>query len=165
MFWLVFARIQTIIHGTSLWIKSLMLIQWVLMFPCPFKFRYFNFKLLLVPFFSHLVVAVVYCSLMVSMPIAKVPTMQEFKPGMPLTKIDACVLKNNEQFFYGIYYSYHQWFSIITQTLHFTALLIFIHFICTILIIWMVRKEIKDISILHVALTGTSKVRKLLNFD
>lgn len=100
-----------------------------------FKFRYFNFKLLLVPFFSHLVVAVVYCSLMVSMPIAKVPTMQEFKPGMPLTKIDACVLKNNEQFFYGIYYSYHQWFSIITQTLHFTALPIFIHFICTILII------------------------------
>lgn len=37
MFMLIFIRIQTVIYGTSLWIKSLMLIQRVLMLISPFN--------------------------------------------------------------------------------------------------------------------------------
>lgn len=98
MFMLLFLRIQTIIHGTSLWIKSLTLIQRVLLFLCPFKFKHFNLKLVLVPCcLYHLVVAVMYCSLMVSMPIAKVPpcksSNQEYL-GQRLTHVYSKTMNN-----------------------------------------------------------------------
>lgn len=44
MFILIFIRIQTVIHGSSIWIKSLMLFHKVLMFISPFKFRQLNIK-------------------------------------------------------------------------------------------------------------------------
>lgn len=41
---LIFLCIQTVIYGTSRWVKSLMQIHSVLMFISPFKFKQLNFK-------------------------------------------------------------------------------------------------------------------------
>lgn len=161
MFMLIFIRIQTVIHGTSLWIKSLMLIHRVLMFISPFKLRQLNPKFILFRFVSfHLIVIILFCTLLIRAPIARFPTMQEYLPGMPLKIIDACVIENEEDFFVGSFYSLIQWISVFSQIVYFTTLPICIHCICTILLIVMVQKEINRLSLL----TSTSKALKNLNY-
>lgn len=113
MFMLMFIRIQTVIHGTSLWIKSLMLIQRVLMFIFPFKLRQLKPKFIFFPFVSfHLIVIILFCTLLIRAPIAKFPTVQEYLPGMPLKITDACVMENEEDFFVGSFYRLIQWISV-----------------------------------------------------
>lgn len=141
MFMLIFIHIQTVIHGTSLWIKSLMLFHRVLMFISPFKFRQLNLRLILVPFVSfHLLVVIIFCTLLIRAPIARFPTVQEYLPGRPLKIIDACVMENEEDFFVGSFYSLIQWIGVFSQIVYFTTLTIYIHCICTILLIVMERK-------------------------
>lgn len=162
MFMLIFIRIQTVIYGTSLWIKSLMLFHRVLMFISPFKFRQLIRKSILVLFVSfHLLVVILFCTLLIRAPIARFPTVQEYLTGMPLKIIDACVMEDEEDFFVGSFYSLIQWISVFSQIVYFTALPICFHCTCTILLIDMVRKEIiKRLSLL----TSTSKALKNLNY-
>lgn len=69
MFMLIFIRIQTVIHGSSIWIKSLMLFHKVLMFISPFKFRQLNIKFILVSFVSfHQLVVILFCTLLIRTP-------------------------------------------------------------------------------------------------
>lgn len=149
MFMLIFIRIQTFIHGTSLWIKSSILIQRVLMFISPFKFRQLNPKFILFPFVSfHLIVVILFCTLLIRAPIARFSTVQEYLPGMQLKMFDACVMEDEEDFFVGSFDSLIQWISVFSQIVYFTTLPICIHCICTILLIVMVRKEINRLSLL-----------------
>lgn len=161
MFMLIFVRIQTVIHGTSLWVKSLMLIHKVLMFISPFKFRQLNLKFILLLFlFVHLLIVILFCTILIKTPISRFPTVQEYLPGMPLQIIDACVTVNEEEFFVGIFYSLINWISFFSQIVYFTTLPICIQFVCTILLIFMVRKEINRLSHLR----STSRALKNLNY-
>lgn len=163
LFILVSIRVQTVIHGTSLWIKSLMLIHRVLMFLSPFNFRQLKFRYMLVPFISfHLMVVVLFCTLIIATPITSVSTIQEYRSGMPLTKIDACVVDNDQKFFSGILYTFIRWFSIFVQLIYFTTLPICLHCLCTFLLILMVRKEMKIMS--HLIPFSSSKVLKKVNY-
>lgn len=159
-FMLVFIRFQTAVHSTSLWIKSLLLLHRVSMFLFPFKFRHVNFKLFLIPFFSlHIIVVVSYCALVYSFPIRSLPTIQEYTSGMKLKKIDACVWDQRMVTFDASFYIFVQYFSFFAQTVYLTLLPICIHFTCTVLLIFLVRKEIKRMS----NLAPTSSLKALRN--
>lgn len=76
-FLLIFIRFQTIIHGTSLWIKSLMLIHRVLIFLFPLTFRFLRMRLILIPlFFFHFIVVVFYMASTHLIPIQSFATVQ-----------------------------------------------------------------------------------------
>lgn len=160
MFMLVFIRFQTAVHGTSLWIKSLMLLHRVFMFLFPFKFRQVKFKLFFIPFFSlHILVVISYCALVYKNPVRSFPTIQEYNSGMQLKKIDACVLDPRMAIFDAPFYIFVQYFSFFAQTVYLTLLPICIHFICTVLLIFLVRKEITRMS----NLAPTSSLKALRN--
>lgn len=138
-----------------------MLFHRVLMFISPFKFRQLNPKFILFPFVSfHLIVIILFCTLLIRAPIARLPTVQEYLTGMPLKIFDACVMEDEEDFFVGSFYNLIQWISVFSQIVYFTTLPICIHCICTILLILMVRKEFNRLSLL----TSTSKALKNLNY-
>lgn len=163
LFMFVFIRAQTVIHGTSLWIKSLMLIHRVLMFLSPFKFRQLKFRYMLVPFISfHLMVVVLYCTIIIATPITNVSTIQEYRPGTPFKRIDACVMKNDQEFFNGAFYVFIQGFSIFVQIAYFTTIPICIHCLCTLFLILMVRNEIKRMS--YFIPFSSSKVLKKVSY-
>lgn len=148
-FMLVFIRFQTAVHATSLWIKSLLLLHRVSMFLFPFKFRLVNFKLFFIPFFSlHIIVVVSYCALVYTVPIRSLPTIQEYTSGMKLKKIDACVLDQRMVTPDASFYIFEQNFTFFAQTVYLSFLPICIHFICTVFLIFLVRKEIKKMSYL-----------------
>lgn len=148
-FLLIFIRFQTIIHGTSLWIKSLMLIHRVLIFLFPLTFRFLRMRLILIPlFFFHILVVVFYMASTHLIPIQSFATVQQFTPGMPFERIEACMIDPESEFFKGPYYRFEQVFSFITQIIYLTLLPICIHIVCTFLFIVLVRKEIKKLSYL-----------------
>lgn len=162
-FMLNFIHIQTSIYGTSLWIKSLMLIHRVFMFISPFRARYLNVKLFLVPFaFFHLLIIVLYCTSTNALPIKKITTIQEYLPGMPLKIIDACILTNDEWFYRGITFDIIRWFRYFVHIIYFALVPLIIQSLCTIILIFMVRKQITKISFLTPI--GRSKIAKKVTY-
>lgn len=148
-FVLNFIHIQISIYGTSLWIKSLMLIHRSFMFLFPFRFRYFNVKLFLVPFaFFHLLIIVLYCISTNTIPIEKITTIQEYVPQMPLKIIDACILGNDDKFFNGTTYIIIRRFRYFVHIIYFALLPFCIQSICTVVLIFMIRKQITKLSFL-----------------
>lgn len=149
-FVLNFIHIQISIYGTSLWIKSLMLIHRSFMFLFPFRVRYFNVKLFLVPFaFFHLLIIVLYCISTNTIPIKKITTIQEYVPQMPLKIIDACILGNDDMKFYsGITYIIIRWFRYFVHIIYFALLPLCIQILCTVVLIFMIRKQITKLSFL-----------------
>lgn len=76
------------------------------MFISPFKFRQLNLKFILFPFVSfHLIVIILFCTLLIRAPIARLLTVQEYLTGMPLKIFDACVMEDEEDFFVGSFYN------------------------------------------------------------
>lgn len=145
IFLLLFARIQTSIHGTSLWIKSLMLFHRVLMFLFPFKFKRLKFKLILLPLaFFHFLVVVSYCALIFKLPFRSFSTLQDYSKGMPFKRIDACVVHPESKYLEGAFHNIEQNLALFLQTVKFTSLPICINFVCTLLFIVFVKKEIKN---------------------
>lgn len=144
-----FIHIQISIYGTSLWIKSLMLIHRSFMFLFPFRIRYFNVKLFLVPFaFFHLLIIVLYCISTNTIPIKKITTIQEYVPQMPLKIIDACILGNDDKFYSGITYIIIRWFRNFVHVIYFALLPLCIQSLCTVVLIFMIRKQITKLSFL-----------------
>lgn len=70
----------------------------------PFKFRQLNPKFILFPFVSfHLIVVILFCTLLIRAPIARFPTVQEYLPGMPLKIFDACVMEMKKISLWGFF--------------------------------------------------------------
>lgn len=148
-FLFLFARIQTSIHGTSLWIKSLMLLHRVLMFLFPFKFRSFKFKIILLPLgLFHCLVVVSYCALTFKLPFRSFSTFQDYSKGKSFKRIDACVIHAESKYFEGAYHNIEQYLALFLQTVYFTSFPISIHFVCTLMFVFLVKKEIKKMSFL-----------------
>lgn len=148
-FLLLFIRCQSIVHGTSLWIKSLMLIHRVLIFLFPLSLRFLRYRLILIPLFIfHFFVVVFYFAAAYLIPIRSFATVQQYTQGMPFERIEACMIDPGSEFFTGTYYKIEQPFSFFIQMVYLTSLPICIHIICTFLLIVLVRKEIKKLSFL-----------------
>lgn len=148
-FLLLFIRCQSIVHGTSLWIKSLMLIHRVLIFLFPLSLRFLRYRLILIPLFIfHFFVVVFYFAAAYLIPIRSFATVQQYTQGMPFERIEACMIDPGSEFFTGTYYEIEQPFSFFIQMVYLTSLPICIHIICTFLLIVLVRKEIKKLSFL-----------------
>ena len=149
--WILFSffRVQYIIHAASLWIKSLMFIHRVLMFLFPFKMKLWNFKIFLVPFsIFHVVMSIFFAVIFILTPIKRLSTIQEYKPGMPLKIIDAYLITEEYEYISEASYRVVYTLSFFLQYIYFSALPILIHILCTFLIIFLVRKEIKRVSFL-----------------
>ena len=149
--WILFSffRVQNIIHATSLWIKSLMFIHRVLMFLFPFKMRRWNLKKLLVPFIIfHAVMSIFFAAVFMLTPIKRLSTIQEYKPGLHLKRIDACLITEEYAYISEASYRVVYALSFFLQYIYFSALPILIHILCTFFIILLVRKEIKRVSFL-----------------
>lgn len=163
MFMLLFIRFQTAVHGTSLWIKTFMLLHRVFMIMFPFKFRQVKFRLFFIPFFSlHILLVIFYCALVYKNPLRSFPTIQEYTSGMQLKKIDACVLDPRMAILDAPFYIFVQYFSFFAQTVYLTLLPICIYFICIVFLIVLVRKEITRMS--HLAPASSLKVLRNVKY-
>ena len=158
-----FFRVQFVLNATSMWIKSLMLIHRVLLFLYPFKLKEWNSKVVLIPFsIVHSVIISLFCAGDLPTPIKGFKTFQEYQPGSPLRKIDACIIEKSDlilsQELIQAVYS----FTFFVQTIYFTSLPICIHISCTFSLIYLVRKEIARLS--FVAPNGSKKVLLNVNY-
>jgi hypothetical protein len=90
---LISFRVQEVLHGSSLLLKSIMTARIVGLFAFPIKFRNFRLKkwmALLV--LIHVSVCAYYFFLAMMTPIFPVTTVQVYRHGQPLKIIQACVL-------------------------------------------------------------------------
>ena len=162
-FLLFFLRVQLVLNATSVWIKSLMLIHRVLLFLYPFKMKELNFKVVLIPFsIVHSVIISLFCAGDLPTPIKGFKTFQEYQPGSPLRKIEACIIEESDlilsQELIQAVYS----FTFFVQTVYFTSLPICFHISCTFSLIYLVRKEIARLSFLTP--NGSKKVLLNVNY-
>ena len=84
-------RVQMVLHSTSLWLNTFMLIHQVLLIGFPLKIKLFNLSALL---YGFLLYHFVFCAtfvLLLTFPLFKpVSLIQEFRPGYTVKMIKAC---------------------------------------------------------------------------
>lgn len=67
---------------------------------------------------------------------------------MPLKIIDACILGNDDKFYSGITYIIIRWFRNFVHVIYFALLPLCIQSLCTVVLIFMIRKQITKLSFL-----------------
>lgn len=96
---LVAFRVQTILHTSSLWMKSLMSAHHALLVGMPLKFRLWNLRAAFITFLViHFSITVGYVLLASTPYFEPIPLVQEYKKGFPMRRIMGCSLVSSGLF-------------------------------------------------------------------
>jgi hypothetical protein len=141
-FLLISFRVQGILHGSSLLLKSIMVVRIVLLFAFPMKIKQFQFtKWFIMLLFLHVTVCAFYFSIAPMISISPVTTVQEYKHGEPIKIIHACasVLDTDD---YNVLMSYTK-ILFIVQIVYFMVIPIILQCVCMFVLFFLMKKQIK----------------------
>jgi hypothetical protein len=154
-------RIQGILHGSSLVLKSLMTARIVVMFAFPMKLRTFRLKKWVAMFLLlHLVICTLSLFLMLMMQATPVTTVQEYKPEVSLKIIQAC-----EMHVHSEYFDFHSLMTFskigfFVHMVYFLLIPILFQCVCIVLLSVLMKKRIKAV----MKLTGGGKQKAEVNY-
>jgi hypothetical protein len=145
-FLLISFGVQGVIHGSSLLLKSVMMLRIVLLFAYPMKYRQFRIrKWVVIVSFLHVLVCAFSISFVVMMSIIPVRTVQEYNHGKPLKIIEACeIISDGDDSFLHMLNAYPG-IMIAVRVYYFILIPLILHCVCIVVLAVLLRKQINAV--------------------
>jgi hypothetical protein len=150
--------IQGVIHGSSLLLKSIMMVRVVLLFSFPMKFKNFRLKKwVFMASLLHATVCTLSISFAVTLKINPIRTVQQYKHGKPMKIIKACIITYDDNDLHIAYAN----ILFALRLFYFMLFPMILHCVCVVILAVLLKKQIMAVAKLHVSKKQRSKVKYL----
>jgi hypothetical protein len=159
---LVSVIVQTVLHGSSMWVKCLMSITHTIFIAFPLKCRSWNLKRVLVlVLIIHIVMVILCIAFPIIMPLKEMKTIQIPEKLQKPKTIQACVLDIHGGFYDSPFFAFLSKFLSFTTYISYMILPTAVCLIFLLILLVLLRKQIKMVSIIAPHTAKKNKIKYL----
>jgi hypothetical protein len=159
---LVSLVIQTVLHGSSMWVKCLMSITHTIFIAFPLKCRSWNLRRVLISvLIIHIVMVILCVAFPIIMPLKEIKTIQIPEEVQKPKAIQACVLDTDAGFYESLFFVFLSNFLSFTEYICYMILPTAVSLTFLLILIVLMRKQIKLMSILAPHTAKQNKIKYL----